>query len=271
MQLQSSAKVCVCCSQVTALFFTLFLNVTAHRDGRAFFFSPIRVHLPPFATAVQDISSFKGLKIKYDKFPCHSSLPTSAIFISVCILGSITTVTVLPSHIQPKPSYFSFPTSIRDFDSLKEEDHAANLQLAFDISEREFGIQSFTSAKELSAVEELDKSRMITYLSKFYELFRGTPLPASGALFDPPLPCELFNVVQFLPQTTTYLPLTYSRVVKLDFIFFFPKLYRHNTLISSKPLWLCMVENVKPLFVLYCRVQRSGRKQRRLSIEGSQK
>uniref|UniRef100_A0A8D3C3N2 F-actin monooxygenase n=1 Tax=Scophthalmus maximus TaxID=52904 RepID=A0A8D3C3N2_SCOMX len=73
-----------------------------------------------------------------------------------------------------------FKPQLIDFDSLKEEDHAANLQLAFDISEREFGIQSFTSAKELSAVEELDKSRMITYLSKFYELFRGTPLPASG-------------------------------------------------------------------------------------------
>uniref|UniRef100_A0A8D3BJ74 F-actin monooxygenase n=1 Tax=Scophthalmus maximus TaxID=52904 RepID=A0A8D3BJ74_SCOMX len=110
-----------------------------------------------------------------------------------------------------------FKPQLIDFDSLKEEDHAANLQLAFDISEREFGIQSFTSAKELSAVEELDKSRMITYLSKFYELFRGTPLPASGALFDPPLPCELFNVVQFLPQTTTYLPLTYSRVVNNRF------------------------------------------------------
>lgn len=76
----------------------------------------------------------------------------------------------------------SFPASVREFDSLNEEDHAANLQLAFDISEREFGIRSFTSAKELSAGEELDKTRMIAYLSKFYELFRGTPLPASGSL-----------------------------------------------------------------------------------------
>lgn len=69
---------------------------------------------------------------------------------------------------------------IRDFDSLNEEDEAANLQLAFDISEREFGIRSFTSAKELSDGQELDKTEMITYLSKFYELFRGAPLPASG-------------------------------------------------------------------------------------------
>ncbi|KAK5915347.1 hypothetical protein CesoFtcFv8_000945 [Champsocephalus esox] len=68
-----------------------------------------------------------------------------------------------------------------DFDSLNEEDHSANLQLALDISEREFGIASFTSGQELSVGQELDKTKMITYLSKFYELFRGTPLPASGS------------------------------------------------------------------------------------------
>ncbi|XP_031180107.1 F-actin-monooxygenase MICAL2 isoform X6 [Sander lucioperca] len=74
-----------------------------------------------------------------------------------------------------------FKPQLIDFDSLKEEDHCANLQLAFDISEREFGIGPFTSVKELSDDQELDKTRMITYLSKFYELFRGTPLPASGS------------------------------------------------------------------------------------------
>ncbi|XP_031701989.1 F-actin-monooxygenase MICAL2 isoform X2 [Anarrhichthys ocellatus] len=75
----------------------------------------------------------------------------------------------------------SFKPQLIDFDSLIEEDHSANLQLAFDISEREFGIGSFTSVKELSPDQELDKTRMITYLSKFYELLRGTPLPASGS------------------------------------------------------------------------------------------
>lgn len=68
----------------------------------------------------------------------------------------------------------------RDFDSLNEEDNAANLQLAFDTSERELGIHPFTSGKELCADQELDKTKMVTYLSKFYELFRGTPLPLSG-------------------------------------------------------------------------------------------
>lgn len=65
---------------------------------------------------------------------------------------------------------------------MNEEDHAANLQLALDVSEREFGIRPFTSEKEMSGDQELDKTTMITYLSKFYELFRGTPLPASGIL-----------------------------------------------------------------------------------------
>ncbi|XP_010743093.3 F-actin-monooxygenase MICAL2 isoform X3 [Larimichthys crocea] len=74
-----------------------------------------------------------------------------------------------------------FKPQLIDFDSLNEEDHAANLQLAFDISEREFGIRPFASVKELSDDQELDKTRMITFLSKFYELFRGTPLPASGS------------------------------------------------------------------------------------------
>lgn len=74
------------------------------------------------------------------------------------------------------------PAVIREFASLNEEDHAVNLQLAFDISEQEFGIQPFTSVRKLSAGEELEKTKMISYLSKFYELFRGTPLPASGTL-----------------------------------------------------------------------------------------
>lgn len=74
-----------------------------------------------------------------------------------------------------------FRPQLIDFDSLNEEDHTANLQLALDISEREFGIKSFTAVKELSADQELDKTRMNAYLSKFYELFRGTPLPASGS------------------------------------------------------------------------------------------
>ncbi|KAM9817672.1 F-actin-monooxygenase MICAL2 [Neosynchiropus ocellatus] len=74
-----------------------------------------------------------------------------------------------------------FKPQLIDFDSLSEDDTAANLQLAFDVSEREFGIRPLASVTELCGGLELDKAKMITYLSKFYELFRGTPLPVTGS------------------------------------------------------------------------------------------
>ncbi|CAL8403656.1 unnamed protein product [Boreogadus saida] len=73
-----------------------------------------------------------------------------------------------------------FNSQLVDFSSLPEEDSAANLQLAFDVGQREFGVAPFTSGQELSAAPDVDKTQMILYLSKFYELFRGTPLPQTG-------------------------------------------------------------------------------------------
>lgn len=70
-----------------------------------------------------------------------------------------------------------------DYDSLNEEDAGKNTQLAFDTAEKEFGVKPFTTAKELVSGQEPDKNSMMTYLSKFYELFRGTPLPSSGRHF----------------------------------------------------------------------------------------
>lgn len=52
---------------------------------------------------------------------------------------------------------------------------AANNQLAFDLAEREFGIQPMTRGKEMAAVAEPDKLLMVLYLSKFYEAFRNSP------------------------------------------------------------------------------------------------
>ncbi|XP_015273699.1 PREDICTED: protein-methionine sulfoxide oxidase MICAL2 [Gekko japonicus] len=63
-----------------------------------------------------------------------------------------------------------------DFDSLNEEDAVKNNQLAFDIAEREFGIPPVTTGKDMVSAGEPDKLTMVMYLSKFYELFRGTPL-----------------------------------------------------------------------------------------------
>uniref|UniRef100_A0A3P9A4Q3 F-actin monooxygenase n=1 Tax=Esox lucius TaxID=8010 RepID=A0A3P9A4Q3_ESOLU len=73
-----------------------------------------------------------------------------------------------------------FRAHLMYFDTLNEEESASNLQLAFDLAEQEFGIRPFTTGKEMAAGQEPNKTSMIIYLSKFYELFRGTPLPPSG-------------------------------------------------------------------------------------------
>ncbi|XP_036442198.1 F-actin-monooxygenase MICAL2 isoform X4 [Colossoma macropomum] len=74
-----------------------------------------------------------------------------------------------------------FRAHLIDYDSLNEEDAAQNAQLAFDVAEKEFGIKPFTTGKEMASEQEQDKNSMVTYLSKFYELFRGTPLPPSDS------------------------------------------------------------------------------------------
>ncbi|XP_069384038.1 F-actin-monooxygenase mical2b isoform X4 [Paralichthys olivaceus] len=63
-----------------------------------------------------------------------------------------------------------------DYESLNEEDVAGNNQLAFDLAEREFGIQPVTTGKEVAAEAEPDKLLMVLYLSKFYEAFRNSPV-----------------------------------------------------------------------------------------------
>ncbi|XP_069713661.1 F-actin-monooxygenase MICAL2 isoform X1 [Phaenicophaeus curvirostris] len=74
-----------------------------------------------------------------------------------------------------------FRPDLIDFDALNEEDVVKNNQLAFDVAEQEFGIPPVTTGKEVGSTGEPDKLSMVMYLSKFYELFRGTPLRAVDA------------------------------------------------------------------------------------------
>nr|XP_033718449.1 F-actin-monooxygenase MICAL2 isoform X2 [Tursiops truncatus] len=69
-----------------------------------------------------------------------------------------------------------FRPELINFDSLNEDDTVENNQLAFDVAEREFGIPPVTTGKEMASAPQPDKLSMVMYLSKFYELFRGTPL-----------------------------------------------------------------------------------------------
>ncbi|XP_011826884.1 PREDICTED: protein-methionine sulfoxide oxidase MICAL2 isoform X1 [Mandrillus leucophaeus] len=69
-----------------------------------------------------------------------------------------------------------FRPELINFDSLNEDDAVENNQLAFDVAEREFGIPPVTTGREMVSAQEPDELSMVMYLSKFYELFRGTPL-----------------------------------------------------------------------------------------------
>ncbi|XP_051917950.1 F-actin-monooxygenase mical2b-like isoform X2 [Hippocampus zosterae] len=68
-----------------------------------------------------------------------------------------------------------------DYDSLHEDEVAANNQLAFDVAERHLGIQPVTTGKEMVAGAEPDKLLMVLYLSKFYVAFRNSPGNKKGA------------------------------------------------------------------------------------------
>uniref|UniRef100_U3K7S3 F-actin monooxygenase n=1 Tax=Ficedula albicollis TaxID=59894 RepID=U3K7S3_FICAL len=74
-----------------------------------------------------------------------------------------------------------FRPDLIDFEALAEDDAVRNNQLAFDVAEQEFGIPPVTTGRELGSAGEPDKLSMVLYLSKFYELFRGTPLRAVDA------------------------------------------------------------------------------------------
>uniref|UniRef100_A0A3P9A4X3 F-actin monooxygenase n=1 Tax=Esox lucius TaxID=8010 RepID=A0A3P9A4X3_ESOLU len=92
-----------------------------------------------------------------------------------------------------------FRAHLMYFDTLNEEESASNLQLAFDLAEQEFGIRPFTTGKEMAAGQEPNKTSMIIYLSKFYELFRGTPLPPSGK-FTPLFSSCMNKVLNLAPR-----------------------------------------------------------------------
>lgn len=57
---------------------------------------------------------------------------------------------------------------------------AENNQLAFDVAEREFGIQPVIRGEELAAQAEPEQLLTVLYLSKFYEAFRISPANRSG-------------------------------------------------------------------------------------------
>ncbi|XP_049339591.1 protein-methionine sulfoxide oxidase mical3a isoform X6 [Astyanax mexicanus] len=72
-----------------------------------------------------------------------------------------------------------------DFESLDEKDVEKNNQLAFDVSEKEFGISPIMTGKEMSVVVEPDKLSMVVYLTQFYEMFKDTVPPGENHNLSP--------------------------------------------------------------------------------------
>uniref|UniRef100_A0A8B9KSJ2 F-actin monooxygenase n=1 Tax=Astyanax mexicanus TaxID=7994 RepID=A0A8B9KSJ2_ASTMX len=72
-----------------------------------------------------------------------------------------------------------------DFESLDEKDVEKNNQLAFDVSEKEFGISPIMTGKEMSVVVEPDKLSMVMYLTQFYEMFKDTVPPGENHNLSP--------------------------------------------------------------------------------------
>lgn len=66
----------------------------------------------------------------------------------------------------------------RNYDSLDESSVEDNIQLAFDVAEREFGIPPLMTVDETSSVGEPDSLSMVMYLSQFYQLLREPSTPA---------------------------------------------------------------------------------------------
>ena len=79
-----------------------------------------------------------------------------------------------------------FRPDLLDFEELQEEDHMANLSLAFRVAEKELGIPALLDARDMIDVVVIDKLSVLTYLSQFYHKFQGTvPQPIARGSRNP--------------------------------------------------------------------------------------
>ncbi|XP_054623438.1 protein-methionine sulfoxide oxidase mical3a-like isoform X4 [Dunckerocampus dactyliophorus] len=68
-----------------------------------------------------------------------------------------------------------------DFDAIDPTADKENIRLAFEVSEREFGISPLVTVEEMSSEGEPDSLSMVMYLSQFYQLLPDAP-PSLGSL-----------------------------------------------------------------------------------------
>ncbi|KAK5601124.1 hypothetical protein CRENBAI_003912 [Crenichthys baileyi] len=87
-----------------------------------------------------------------------------------------------------------------DYDSLDESSVEENVQLAFDVAEREFGISPLMTVEEMSSVGKPDSLSMVMYLSQFYQLHKESLRPAGSLIQNADLRAALITPASLLSR-----------------------------------------------------------------------
>jgi len=68
-----------------------------------------------------------------------------------------------------------------DYDSLSKENNAQNLELAFDIAEKQLGIPRLLDVEDIANVARPDERSVMTYVSEYFHYFSGSDLKEKSA------------------------------------------------------------------------------------------